>query len=59
MGTAPPPYEQAMEPKNILRQLSIRKEDCREGGGGGTVESAYYNMVASVVNARRPAFAIS
>ena len=33
MEAAPTPHEQAMEPKNILRQLSIRKEDCREGGG--------------------------
>ena len=33
MEAAPPPHERAMEPKNILRQLSIRKEDCREGGG--------------------------
>ena len=35
MEAAPTPHERAMEPKNILRQLSIRKEDCREGGGGG------------------------
>ena len=44
MGTAPPPHERAMEPKNILRQFPIRKEDFREGGGGEgwTVESTYY-----------------
>ena len=35
MEAAPPPHERAKEPKNVLRQLSIRKEDCREGGGGG------------------------
>ena len=44
MEAAPPPHERAMEPENILRQLSKRKTVGSGGGGGGvwTVESTYY-----------------
>ena len=64
MEAAPPPHERAMEPKNILRQLSIRKEDCREGGGAGELRllnlpTTCRILVASVVQARRAAFATS
>ena len=38
MEAAPTPHERAMEPKNILRQLSTRKEGCREGEGRGSVD---------------------
>ena len=62
MEAAPPPHERAMEPKNILRQLSIRKEDCREGGGGArefgllNLPTTCRFLVPSVVQARRAAF---
>ena len=62
MEAAPPPHERAMEPKNILRQLSIRKEDCREEGRVGefgllNLPTTCRFLVASVVQARRAAFA--
>ena len=65
MEAAPPLHERAMEPKNILRQLSIRKKDCREGGRGAgefgplNLPTTCRFLVASVVQARRPAFATS
>ena len=58
-GTAPPPHERAIKPKNILRQLSIRKEDCLSGEGGGcglsNLPTVCRFLVASVVKARHPA----
>ena len=56
MEASPPLHERAMEPKNILRQLSIRREDCREGGGAGEfglliLPTTCRFLVASVVQA--------
>ena len=62
MEAVPPPHERAMEPKSILRQLSIRKEDCRGGGGEFrllNLPTTCRFLVASVVKARRAAFATS
>ena len=56
MGTSPPTHERAMEPKNIFRQLSIRKEDCREGVGECgllNLPTTCRSLVAIVVKARR------
>ena len=37
-----------MEPKNIFRQLSIRKEDFRERGGGGGGWTVEYTVVPQI-----------